>query len=545
MHGAEGAVQTSPSVSGRLERALDNLAAFLLAERALVIALVLGAYCIVTALRATRPFWYDELYTVYMCRLPDMSRIWAALKAGADLNPPFFYLITKPLILVFGEHPIPFRIPQMLGFLSMCVCLERVVSRRCGKLYGLAAALLPLLTYAYDYADEARPYAIVLGFSALALVFWLRLGEGNGSWISAALFTLFLTAAIQSHAYAVLVLLPFGIAELVRAVQTKRIHLRVSIGLALAAASAAIYVPLVGNTEGYTTTSGYAYGPRLSSFAQSYASIFSGLAVPLLIAFAVALAVRRIGPHRNQTAQDSRIPAGLLLHEAVCLGAFLLIPIAAVSLSMVLHGGYVVRYALPAVIGAGVLLPVFLHRSTAGHPVPAAVLVCVLFASWFLPAFVFRVLSRPDPIVRWQPVNLSAVDPALPIVISSGLVFLETDYQQPSDIARRLVFLTDAKISFALTGTNVFDHSYYILRRWYPIRGTIADYRTFLSQHRRFLVYGPFENPDDWLIQRLSQDGVSLTWKGRFAGWHGYTVLLEADTGPPRPPSAAEGTSWK
>jgi hypothetical protein len=57
---------------------------------------VLISICLVSALyfvdiffRArVKCFWYDELVTVYLCRLPNLSSTLTAVKQGVDLNPP-------------------------------------------------------------------------------------------------------------------------------------------------------------------------------------------------------------------------------------------------------------------------------------------------------------------------------------------------------------------------------------------------------------------------------------------------------------------------
>src|SRR5277367_3447932 len=47
-------------------------------------------------LKASRKcFWFDELFTVYLCRLPDFKSTWTAVVHGADFNPPMLYLLTR------------------------------------------------------------------------------------------------------------------------------------------------------------------------------------------------------------------------------------------------------------------------------------------------------------------------------------------------------------------------------------------------------------------------------------------------------------------
>ena len=40
-------------------------------------------------------FWFDELFTTYLCRLPSFKAAWTAVTRGADFNPPVLYLLTR------------------------------------------------------------------------------------------------------------------------------------------------------------------------------------------------------------------------------------------------------------------------------------------------------------------------------------------------------------------------------------------------------------------------------------------------------------------
>src|SRR5262245_65490298 len=123
--------------------------------------------------------WNDELFTFYTSRLPKVSDIWGALLTGADQIPPLFHLITRAAFALFGVNSLSVRLPEVLGFWVMSLCLFRFVSKRSSALYGFAAMLVPLITVAYDYAYEARPYGLVLGFCGLALLCWQSAAEGH------------------------------------------------------------------------------------------------------------------------------------------------------------------------------------------------------------------------------------------------------------------------------------------------------------------------------------------------------------------------------
>src|SRR5580704_9894593 len=130
-------------------------------------------YFVVTCFCASQKlFWIDELYTLYLSRLPDMTSLWAALKQGVDFNPPLFYILTRLSESLFVEVLIAIRLPEIIGFWVFCLCLFRFVSTRTSVLAGAIAMLFPMVTTAWFYAYEARPHGIVLGFAGIALVCW-------------------------------------------------------------------------------------------------------------------------------------------------------------------------------------------------------------------------------------------------------------------------------------------------------------------------------------------------------------------------------------
>src|ERR1035438_3090715 len=137
-------------------RRLDRIAALLERKWLLCVLLFAQIYLVLTALHGMRRFWYDELFTFYMCRLPSMSAVWSALKDGADLNPPLFYVVTRACQAAFGNSELATRLPAILGFLVMSLCIFHFVSRFGSRLAGLAAMTFPVITGAYYYASEAR-----------------------------------------------------------------------------------------------------------------------------------------------------------------------------------------------------------------------------------------------------------------------------------------------------------------------------------------------------------------------------------------------------
>ena len=119
-------------------------------------------------LKASRKcFWFDELFTTYLCRLPSFKATWTAVQHGADFNPPMLYLLTRGAQWLFGEGLIATRLPAMVGFWVFSVCLFLFVSRRAGVVSGFIAGMFPFFTLAQYYAYEARAHGIVLGWCGL------------------------------------------------------------------------------------------------------------------------------------------------------------------------------------------------------------------------------------------------------------------------------------------------------------------------------------------------------------------------------------------
>ena len=228
---------------------------------------IADAYLVMTLLSAQRPFWFDELFTLYMTRLPDMATVWAALKGGADLNPPLFYAATKLFHNLSGGKEWAIRVPAIIGFLVMMFGLYRYILRYGSRLAGMVAMTFPLVTGAFYYSSEGRAYGMEFGFIAVAAVCWQAATRGEWRLYNLAGLTLCLAGALLSHCYAVLAVAPFGLAEAVRTLQRKRIDWPVWAALAVPCLSVLSYLPMMAAVTGgdpfdnpvYFTTARAAY----------------------------------------------------------------------------------------------------------------------------------------------------------------------------------------------------------------------------------------------------------------------------------------------
>jgi mannosyltransferase len=156
--------------------------------------------------------WLDEASTLSFAREP-VTQIWNSLSSG-EFNPPLFYWLEHAM-LAFGESEAALRIiPAVLGILTIPVFYfvgKEILDRNTGI---LAAALLAFSPFAIFYSQEARAYAPMLFFYALAFLFFLRFLRSWGRK-DALLFGVLSALAFWTHFYAfvpVLALFLFAIA---------------------------------------------------------------------------------------------------------------------------------------------------------------------------------------------------------------------------------------------------------------------------------------------------------------------------------------------
>ncbi|HVN65973.1 MAG TPA: glycosyltransferase family 39 protein [Methanomicrobiales archaeon] len=179
--------------------------------RVLLLLTILGAFLRLFQL-GSASLWLDEATTLTIAREP-VNQIWNTLTAG-EFNPPLFYWIEHAM-LAFGESEVILRIvPALFGILTIPVFYflgTEILDRNTGI---LAAALLAFSPFAIFYSQEARAYALMLFFYALAFLFFLRLLKSWGRR-DALLFGAFSALAFWTHFYAfvpVLALFLFAIA---------------------------------------------------------------------------------------------------------------------------------------------------------------------------------------------------------------------------------------------------------------------------------------------------------------------------------------------
>jgi hypothetical protein len=187
-----------------------------------------------------------------------------------------------------------------------------------------------------------------------------------------------------------------------------------------------------------------------------------------------------------------------------------MVPIAAFAAAKLSNGTLTGRYLISMVLGvaiAGSSMLRFLPRKT---PVVLA-----------LTAFVLAAVGRQEtvfwtgkhgnatgasPAESLSALWSSAGQPDVPIVISSGLTFLQTAYYAPPALGRQLSAIVDAPNAIKYSGSDSLDRQMIVLPCCLDIQ--VHQFPSFAREDSTFLMYS--DANFDWCPVRLRKEGYTL-----------------------------------
>ena len=134
--------------------------------------LTLAVFALFAAYDAcTIPLWFDEFFTFFISRLPSLREMLPAIPA--DGQPPLQYLLAHVSLRLFGETEFALRLPGMLAYISAGFLTFRIARRHGTAIQALfALALLLGAIINMEQAHTARPYGLLIAFTALAFSCW-------------------------------------------------------------------------------------------------------------------------------------------------------------------------------------------------------------------------------------------------------------------------------------------------------------------------------------------------------------------------------------
>lgn len=471
---------------------------------------------------AAKPFWFDELLTLAIAGQPTSHAMWSAIARGFDGQTPLFDLLERACLLLPLRQEISFRLPSILSFPVLLICVFAFVRKNLGDFIAFLCAFAMLSTsFFHVYLIEARGYMVANACLAFALVCY----QHSASFRWAAMLGLGLFLAQSFHHYAVFAMIPFGLAELVFFLKTRLIRWQVWIALAVGMLPLFVSWPLLTRMKAY-------YGPSLfsrpSSFfiwTQYYGSYFFvnhglGFALAAVSVGAIILSLwlpSRASSHEPRTP----LPAAAWAQGALLLGVILL-PLILFTFALVMHGGLLDRYALAATLG--IVLAMASALAVLGS---RSVVLFALFltASTFINEKHFWHSQRVDPLAqeagpppRDHEYSLSSVEldkvktflqsaesSNLPVVYADAMAYPQVVHYSSPAAMRRLVCLVSQGKELEYEHTDNMFFNLTGLSEFYPLR--LADYDEFLSTNPEFLVYA---DRWEWPLHYLRGDIGSI-----------------------------------
>jgi uncharacterized membrane protein len=200
----------------------EQLAHWIERNEALVVVAVTARFAISMIRYSRRPLWFDELFTYFLSRLNHPADMLRAIPA--DGQPPLSYLLANACLRLTSNAELAVRIPSIAGFIGAMLAVYFFIRRRLGAVPALFVMLVTATSSMAYYATEARPYALMLGFTGLTLVSWQAATSGKRRWIPLAGMAVGIAGAVASHHYGIFhVGLPLICGEAYRLIQRRKL----------------------------------------------------------------------------------------------------------------------------------------------------------------------------------------------------------------------------------------------------------------------------------------------------------------------------------
>ena len=503
-----------------------------IATLALVVTLLLSA---ATSLyvSSNKLLWEDELFEFYSDARPTFSSILSAQRnTPFSLEPPAFHLLLHAVQRLPLRPEIATRLPSLAAFLLTQGCLFVITGRLTrSRSAGLLAAALPLTLTTLEYSAEARVYSMLVGTYALAFVCYQQAlsARSRRRLASLGLF-LCLSLGILLHYYALLLPLPFLVAEALRLWQGRDRHFAPLLAVLASFATFALDLPFLaglreirsmyfdsGETSWDMTGLTYlwiAVRNQIYDIRNRFdyqAPTFCGLAlfgVTVLLWFTW----RRLRQRDQSVAQQ---------YVALALAAGLLIPIANLLLGRYRSHAYTPRYSLPVAVPLIVLLCVPLSRLLQRRWRAAAVL-CLVMVAGVAGAYQLAQVHRAEAAaLRASLLPTPSLTQALQTVQDQHLYlqsippFITSYFYGSPELRRQLVDLQSIPLEWqwqheAIPG--LFSRN---MRLSSPL--PVLSYEELRARHTPFLmvVYG---ESTEWLPRELAAQKITVHETGTALG---------------------------
>lgn len=482
--------------------------------RTLLRVLLLLTAALALAWSAHRDLNQDEAFVFQTDTVATLRQlVEVQLHFPISLDPLFYHLLGFLSVKLFGATTFAVRLPSIVGFLLMQVCLFAYVRRIAGGFAGFVAAWVPAITATLFYAQQTRPYGVLLGLSALALLAYQHSirDQVRTRWLVTLAVALLL--ALNSHYFAILLLIPLYGAGLVRMVALRRIDLPLIVAIAAGSAGELLTLPFQPAASQFRRHYYNAGRVTFHAVTQSYRSLFvsyTGQSQPaqhlILVMLSVAALVLLAALVVRARSRDLHVP----IAEQTFLVLLSSLPFFGFVLAKYVTHSIEVRYILPAMIGVAALIALAalpLYSKPQLHlPLAAVCLVWLVVegTAEVRRAHIMRDEDRAHALFAAPPGDA-------PIYVQNMGNFNELAQIIPDGHLRSrmsLVYSAPYEIEIArhdtqsLTAEHMRHFTHFNIARY-------EDLRAQPGQHL-FLVY-PQGSGWDWLLTQLQRDHATMT----------------------------------
>jgi 4-amino-4-deoxy-L-arabinose transferase-like glycosyltransferase len=472
------------------------------------------------------PLWFDEFFTFFISRLASFTLMLKAMPA--DGQPPLQYALTHLSLILLGQTEFAARLPELLAYVAAGFLTYLIVRRHGTSIQALFALSMVMGASVGAQAYTARPYGLLLAFTALTFASWqAATGRSTNRGIPLSGVSIGIAGAIMSHHFGLIHTgLFLFVGEMVRLIRSRSADGWMIVATAVGSVPLAITLPLAHRShlilaDAILHSTNYFHRPGIKNLL-TYFLMFP-LSLGLLMLLGCLLCRRKHESNRGDSPH-SAVPA----HEwAAALALSFLLPLMLIALSISV-GQYATRYAIGTSLGLAILGAWGLPRLGANHIDTQTVLFCGTLGYVLILALNLLTTQIRVPMWRAHPAE-QAVSPLLcsargdlPIVVANALDYAPEWWYSNADLKQRLIYLSDVR--YALEQPDFVPELSLVADRPYlPL--PIMDYATFVRTHSRFLLLKTGELQLDWASSRLTKGGWHLETIAR----SGNDALFQVD----------------
>jgi hypothetical protein len=482
--------------------------------------IVLVAFCLQIRAALLRDFWFDEMCTYLVSSAPTLKGMFRAIPL--DGNPPLYFLLARLCLHLPVRAELALRIPSILATDATAVLLFLFVRRNA----RFTLALLSVCAYLgsgfclYSCA-EARPYALLLCFTAASIFCWQSAARGVRRKLALWGMAASLAGAILSHQYGIIyVSFPIFTGEMIRLTQRRRLDIPVIVAWFAGAAALLITIPATLHAQSGLLLAlkhdqAFWTHPQLK-FLRLYLHALPPLDLVPLLAFGIPALIAGAVIAEKYWNVGKEADGSVSIHKEdlfVGLALFLILPVMLVVTRLGTNY-FAARYAVGVSLGLSIVLGLLLSRPRVRSRKYETLLYTLVVYSLLI-AYGVLLPDEVDQKARIQtdPLFLS-IAPGEEIVMSDALLYFQVWWYDPA-VRDRLHYLSD--LSYAEKQRD-FIPEYSLVSEHSIGTPKLDDYREFLATHREFVLYCYGVPRREWLRDRLKSDGWVLTPLG-FESW--------------------------